>query len=428
MRCLTSRSIALLASVSLLGLSLVSAPSSSRAARTNRYVSGELLMKLVRTSALHEVASHYGLDPVPIDRFGSAAIYRLRILDGTSPYDKANEVLGDPQGRVIYAEPNFLGEPPEGEARVTWSVGGSTGDYVAQWAPRVIRLERAQSVTRGAGITVAVLDTGVDLTHPVLAGKLVSGFDFVDSDRDPSEVGNHTVNPTFGHGTHVAGLVALVAPDTKIMPLRVLDADGVGNVWLLAKALAFAMDPDGNPATNDNVNVINLSLATSERSKMLRDVIKAVICNDNNQNQSPNDLPCFSLAGRGAVIAAAAGNDASSTPRYPAAEGRNGMVAVGASTQADTIAAFSNFGSWVDVLAPGEGILSSVPGGIFGTWSGTSMSTPLVAGEAALVRARFPSLKPAKVAERIIEESAEIDGPVPLRIDAAAAVGAAHAH
>lgn len=422
MRCPTLRSIVFLASVVLLGISLIHAPMRARASRTNKIMPAEVVAKLVSAGDLSIIASQYGLDPVPIDRFRSEPLYRLRILDGDDPNDKADALLSDLQGRVVYAEPNLLGESPEGKARVTWSVG-NPGDFVAQWAPAKIRLPQAHTVTRGAGITVAVLDTGVDLTHPALAGKLVQGYDFVDDDLDPSEVGNHTANPTFGHGTHVAGLIALAAPDAKIMPLRVLDENGIGCAWTLAKALAFAMDPDGNPTTNDNAQVINLSLATSERSKLIRDVIKAVICNDGNQHQSPSDLPCFSASGRGAVVAAAAGNESSSDPEYPAGDGRNGMISVGASTQSDRLAAFSNFGSWVDVLAPGEGILSSVPGGIFGTWSGTSMSTPLVAGEAALVRAKFPSLKPAKVAQRIIDESAEIRGPVRRRIDAAAALG-----
>ena len=124
----------------------------------------------------------------------------------------------------------------------------------------------------------------------------------------------------------------------------------------------------------------------------------------------------------------AVGNNASQEPEYPAGDGRNGMISVGASTQSDTKAAFSNFGSWVMVLAPGEGILSSVPGGLYGTWSGTSMAAPLVAGVAALVRARFPSLKPAKVAQRIVDEAREIRGPVRRRIDAAAALSSGNSH
>lgn len=422
----TIRLIAFLACVGLLWISTINAHSAARVTAFNTNSGAEIVVKLVRASDLPAIAAQYGLNPVPVDQFISQPLYRLTITDGVSPHDKADALLEDPQARVVYAEPNLVGQAPESKARVTWSVGGDTGDYVAQWAPAKIRLPEAHTLTRGAGITVAVLDTGVDFSHPALAGRLVPGYDFVDNDTDPSEVGNHAQNPAFGHGTHVAGLVALAAPDAKIMPLRVLDKDGVGDVWRLAKALAFAMDPDGNPATNDGAQVINLSLSTIERSDLLRDAIKATICNDGNQAQSPDDLPCFSL--RGAVVAVAVGNSASQEPEYPAGDGRNGMISVGASTQSDTKATFSNFGSWVMVLAPGEGILSSVPGGLYGTWSGTSMATPLVAGCAALVRARFPSLKPAKVAQRIMDESREIRGPVRQRIDAAAALSSGNSH
>jgi subtilisin family serine protease len=333
----------------------------------------------------------------------------MRIIDGVAAPDKAEALMDDPSGRVLYADPNFLHQAPEGRARVIYAGGGNAGEYAGQWASSLIRLPEAHTVTRGAGITVAVLDTGVDFAHPALAGRLLPGYDFVDNDNDPSEEGVYGENAEFGHGTHVAGLIALAAPDAQIMPLRVLNPDGVGNIWALAEALAFAMNPDGNPSTADGADVINLSLSTFERSDLIRDIIKTVTCNDN--------LPC------GAVVVMAAGNSSSSEREYPAGDGDNGTIAVGASTQNDSIAAFSNYSSWVSVAAPGEAILSSVPGGGYGTWSGTSMAAPLVAGEAALVRAAYPSLEPSKVVDRIIDKSVDIDRSIRYRIDAAAALG-----
>ena len=95
---------------------------------------------------------------------------------------------------------------------------------------------------------------------------------------------------------------------------------------------------------------------------------------------------------------------------------------MGASTQSDTLASFSNYGSWVNVAAPGDHILSTVPGGLYATWSGTSMAAPLVAGVAALVRAAYPTLNPAQVVQRIESTTDNIGGLVRQHVDAAAAV------
>jgi subtilisin family serine protease len=408
-------------------------PEVSNAQETALYLSDEVVIKLFRASDLAGIAVDHALDPVPLDQFGSRPIFRLQILDGAVPLDKAGELAADP--RVEYAEPNFLGQAPEGVQKVSWAKGGDSGEYGGQWAVDQIRLPEAQLYTRGAGVTVAVLDTGVEGAHPALAGRLVPGFDFVDFDSDPSEVGNHIDHPVFGHGTHVAGLVALAAPEARIMPLRVLDPDGIGNIWVIAEALAFSVNPDGNPNTPDGAKVINISLSTTRQTDLLAEIVEDVTCLDNGGNddgsggdddddgsrRDDDNNDCLSDQG-GAVVVAAVGNAASSTREYPAGEGISGVLAVGASTQADTLASFSNYGPWVHVLAPGENILSSVPGGEYGVWSGTSMASPLAAGVAALVRATDPGLDSAAVVEQIISSSVKISGPIPVRIDAAAAL------
>ena len=404
--------------------SLLVSPRAASAGGPAGYVPGEVMVKLARAADLPAVAADYRLDPAPVDQFGSRPIYRLRILDAASPPDRAAAMVLDP--RVLYAEPNWEGQAPEERQDYSWSIGGDAGGYTAQWAPQQIRLPEAHQITRGAGITVAVLDTGVDPLHPVLAGRLAPGWDFVDMDADPREVGVLGVDRSYGHGTHVAGLVALAAPAAQIMPVRVLNRQGVGNVWVLAEALRYAVDPDGNPATADGAGVINLSLSTPQRSRLLSDVLGAVTCAD-PAHMSPNDLPCFLPAGRGAVVVAAAGNSGTVTREYPAAEGVGGLLAVAASTQADTLAAFSTRGSWVNLVAPGQLILSSVPGGTYGTWSGTSMAAPLAAGTAALVRATGPGLNTAKVVQQLTTTAVRLDSSIPPRIDAAAAVGAGSA-
>ncbi len=193
-------------------------PASAQEETVDEYVAGEVLVKLYNMGDLPNIATANGLNPTPIDQFGSRAIYRLEIVNGTAPPDKAVALVND--ARVQYAEPNYLGQTPEGRGRVSWSVGGDSGAYAEQWAPDKLRLPEAHTVTYGAGVRVAVLDTGVDATHPALDGKLGPGFDFVDYDADPSEVGTPGEDIAYGHGTHVSGLVALAAPDATILPAR----------------------------------------------------------------------------------------------------------------------------------------------------------------------------------------------------------------
>jgi subtilisin family serine protease len=285
---------------------------------------------------------------------------------------------------------------------------------------------------------IAILDTGVDTTHPDLKGQLVPKVpqqinDFVDYDDDPSEVAG---GAAYGHGTHVAGLVAMVAPDAKIMPVRVFDADGVGNAWVLAEGLLYAIDPDGIPSTDDGAHIINLSLGSLGRTRIMDTIALIASCGPNipddaiadRTDPGYNDDALRCQTNSGAIIVAAAGNDGSrSVKEYPAAEGAFGLIPVSATTSKGALAMFSNSGSWIDLAAPGDGITSTipgVPGGGYATWSGTSMAAPFVAGTAALVRARFPTLNPRQVAQRLKRTAASLctAGAAQVQIDAAAAV------
>ena len=172
------------------------------------------------------------------------------------------------------------------------------------------------------------------------------GWDFVDDDADPSEVGDQQTGP-YGHGTHVAGLIALVAPEAKIIPIRVLDKCGVGNIWVLAEALAFAIDPDGNPATADGADVINLSLSTLRETKLIGNLL-AKACGGTSDGE---DFPVSTNPHL--VVVAAAGNGGDDTKQYPAAENVDGLIAVAASTKNDTSGVFfqqgfvdSSGGAW----------------------------------------------------------------------------------
>ena len=302
----------------------------------------------------------------------SANIYVFTTLDDEE--DLVQELL-DEEG-VVWAELNLLDSIPGNDGYKTWRWGGedeaAAAAYRNQGAFAQVQLAGALKVEQGEGALVAVLDTGLHLAHPAFAGRLAAGLDVVGDDVTAQDEG-----PGFGwgHGTHVGGIVAHMAPKAKILPVRVLDANGRGNTFTLAYAIIWAAD--------QGADVINLSLGADGGSRALEDAV------------------AYAHA-QGAVVVAAAGNEGTATLQYPA--GFAGVISVAAVDSANRKAAFSNYGDWVDLAAPGVGITSTVPftaGTVvsgtavgaspsagspgYAAWSGSSMSTAFVSGAAALL-------------------------------------------
>jgi type VII secretion-associated serine protease mycosin len=255
-----------------------------------------------------------------------------------------------------------------------------------QWALDRAPFEWAWSTTRGAGVIVAVVDTGVDAAHEDLGSVVLPGIDYIDPSRDGR------FDPA-GHGTHVAGIIAArvnnargiagAAPDVRILPVRVLDADGSGVSSNVAAGIIWAAD--------HGARVINVSLGGGPSSGVQIAIRYALT--------------------KQAVVVAAAGNNGASgnTPVYPAAYPE--AIAVGAYDQNRAQAAFSNRSAYVDVSAPGNEILStwSSSSRSYAVASGTSMATPYAAAEAALVTAANPKLSAGSVTS-IMEATARDAG------------------
>src|SRR5829696_632506 len=351
------------------------------------FVPDQVIVKLnpIPGLTVEQINATYGsttLETFP----GSTDVYLLELPTGSDVTETVERMVSDP--RLLYAEPNFFAQPPEGGGRHHAFGASDVAPTSQEYAALALGLESAHSISQGKGTTVAVVDTGAQLDHPALVTNFegVKRYDFVEGDKNPSDrpLGRDTdcdgdKDEMVGHGTHVAGIVDITAPEAKIMPLRVLDTEGYGNVFTIAKAVYFA--------ASNRADVINLSLGSPSRSKLLQEVIKDATSN-------------------GVVVAAAAGNSNSSVAHYPAAgngvaASADGLVAVTSVNMYDQKSDFANYGSWVDIAAPGEGIRSAFPVSKYAYWSGTSMATPFVSGQAALIHAVYGKFDPSGVEKRI---------------------------
>lgn len=308
---------------------------------------------------------------------------------GTSTLTYITQLLGD--ARVRTAEENENLEDAESRQQsFAFDDGlGSPEQYLEQSASRTIGLDAAHAVSLGAGIKVAILDTGADLTHPALLGHITGGIDFVQGDASPAEAlngvdddGDGRTDEAYGHGTHVAGLVALAAPQAQLLVVRVLDADGRGDINNVASGLRWAVQ--------NGARVINLSLGMLRASDAIQDAM------DDAESQ-------------GVVVIASAGNWGAENPKeYPARSSHASAIA--ACDSAQTPAAFTSYAGYVRLSAPGVALRSAYPGGLYRLWSGTSMSAPLVSGTAALLFAQNPGWTDRDVLQQMQDRSRAIVG------------------
>jgi subtilisin family serine protease len=253
---------------------------------------------------------------------------------------------------VEHAEPNVLFSKLE--------TTPNDPDWGAQYGPVVIQSQQAWDLTTGvSSVTIAIIDTGVDLDHPDLKNKIVVGYDFVNNDNNPQD--------DEGHGTHCAGIAAAesnngigiagISWESRIMPIKVLNSVGEGWNIDIIEGIIWAVD--------QGADIINMSLGGSYNSSIMEDAINYAVLN-------------------GVTVIAASGDNGNETTMFPAAFEE--VIAVGATDSDSNLAAFSNYGDYVDLTAPGVSIYSTILNDSYTSLSGTSMAAPHVAGAAALLR------------------------------------------
>lgn len=333
-----------------------------------------------------------------------AAVLRLvnGILDAEP--DQLMVLPPNPQGALQTQIPTYL----YNQTPVNYFGATVWNGYVNQPAANITNVERAQNTfhVTGSGI-VADIDTGVDPNHPALKAILLPGYDFTRNQPGGSEmtdlggstgsacstcqaafVNQHTAamldqhtaamldgSPyaAFGHGTEVVGVIHLVAPTAQIMPLKAFHADGTGDLSDIIRAIYYAVQ--------NHVNVINMSFDLTSSSTELTNAI--------NYASSHN-----------VICVASSGNDGSQEVVYPAA--LKGVMGVASTNDFDQRSSFSNYGNQVVwVAAPGENTVTTYPFGTYSVSSGTSFSSPLVAGTAALILNLKPGANQSQAAAAI---------------------------
>ncbi|MBI6545979.1 MAG: S8 family serine peptidase [Cyanobacteria bacterium NC_groundwater_1444_Ag_S-0.65um_54_12] len=324
--------------------------------------------------------------------------YLYRLSAGESIESAMQKLEARPE--VIAASQNILFHAVEAAAAM--SVPNDTL-FAEQWYLRTIDAQTAWSKAKGKAVVVAVLDSGIAAGHPDLADRILAGRSFVPGSAKPVD--------DFGHGTHVAGLIgaiannafgiAGVAPDVRILPIKVLNEEGIGKLDQIVAGIRYAQAA--------GAQIINMSFASSLPSALQDQVISEGIQ-------------------AGIVMVAAAGNEGTDAPMYPA--GIPGVLAIGATDKSDKRTAFSNGGEHVKLAAPGIEIVSTIPEqlGAFGAKSGTSMATPIVAGAVATLLAMNPALTPGEIANLLHETGQPTKGFAPAttrRLDFGAAMNAA---
>ncbi len=346
-------------------------------------------------AVLAAIADRFG-DAVVLESIEGRNIHRIGFEPG--PKDTDGEIHAfieglAPAGLAIWSEQNYEGRASEGRTDSLWLSGITNGpqSFGDQYAWDRIGTPAAHARGLGQGVLVAVLDTGIDATHPHLAGRLAGGGwntiletdDTTDGTDGIDQDGDGRIDEMAGHGTFVAGIVRGAAPEAFILPVTVLDDDGIGDAFNVGQGFFHAIDR--------GAHVINASFGSTYQSAIIEDALDEA-------------------EARGIVVVAAAGNESVEDPaQYPGTS--SNAIGVAAVRPDDVRAPFSNYHDKLDLAAPGDTInprtdqriVSSLPGNAWGSWEGTSFATAITSGAVAVVRSQrrheIEGMPPAEVTD-----------------------------
>ncbi len=305
-------------------------------------------------SLITQIEDHF-IVLVGFDRFPSVmeAVHFYEGLDVVIAA-QPNRVVNIPQSHQI--SHGFLDDDSE-----SYVESVSPGEYYLQTAAYQVGCPSAHETATGAGITVSIVDNGCDPAHALLQGHLLpDGYDFWSMDDDPSPDSGEVAS----HGTFVAGMILRAAPDVMLLPIRSFDGDGSGTVFAAAAGIEYSIDA--------GVDIINLSFGMDDQDALI-------------------DRGLQRAADSGIVVIASAGNDSLMEPApFPASDSTT--IAVAAVDDQDIKTAISNYGTFIDVCAPGQDLYGPFIGSdAWGYWQGTSFAAGWVSGLAALLREKHPA-------------------------------------
>ncbi|MEK7774887.1 MAG: S8 family serine peptidase, partial [Candidatus Zixiibacteriota bacterium] len=340
------------------------------------YEPSELVVRVADSAYIDSINAYYGttiLRYIP-----QTKCFLLHIEGGEDAESLGTEVEFENENEVEFCDANYLFDLPEPvQSSKPFVDVDLIGSFPMQRTSTQLNLASAQTISTGLGVTVGIIDAGINLAHPLFTGMTISGHDFIDGDANPSDPG---VGPSAGHGTFVAGLVKLVAPDATIAAYRVFDTLGSGDGFTVAEAIVRAVD--------DGCQVINLSMVLLERHFSV-------------------ELALEYARARQVIVVASAGNDSTNVERFPARV--SSVIAVAAVDSNGVRAPFSNYGGKINVCAPGVHLYAPFLDTAFAWWDGTSFATPLVSGEAALILATSPKASWISVRDALVDNSINID-------------------